>query len=291
MSLPKISIVTPSYNQGPFLEQTIRSVLDQNYPNLEYVVVDGGSTDESVAIIRKYADRLAWWVSEKDKGQTDALNKGVARCTGEVFGFINSDDLLMPRSLERVAKEFRAGHDWVVGWSTYLDADGGDQPYTCRPVARPCDWFLHNPIPQQSSFWARKFFDQVGPFRTDMHYAFDYEYWMRLRFKADARPYLVRQCMGAFRLHAESKTVSQAERFKPEFAQIRAEYKPYLSLSQRLAWWDGRRREQAAESCDQMWRALNHKQVGQARRHALAAVRNQGSAMASWKSLFYALKG
>jgi glycosyltransferase involved in cell wall biosynthesis len=150
MSLPKISIVTPSYNQGAFLEETIRSVIDQGYPNLEYVIIDGGSTDNSVDVIRKYEKHLAYWVSERDRGQTEALNKGIKRCTGDVFGFINSDDYLYPKSLARVADTWAAGARWMVGWSIYLELGGSNWPYLKRPTHSKSDWFLWNPIPQQS---------------------------------------------------------------------------------------------------------------------------------------------
>ncbi len=120
MSLPKISLVTPSYNQAAYLEQTIRSVLDQGYPNLEYVIIDGGSTDGSVEIIKRYERHLKYWVSEKDKGQTDALNKGITHCTGDVFGYINSDDLLYPRSLDRWPRRgTRARGGWSAGACTW----------------------------------------------------------------------------------------------------------------------------------------------------------------------------
>src|ERR1700733_14532761 len=100
---PKISIVTPSYNKGQYIEQTIQSVLDQNYPNLEYIIIDGGSTDNTIEIIEKYAPYLKYWVSEKDKGQANAINKGLQYCTGEIFNWLNSDDYLEPDSLEKIA--------------------------------------------------------------------------------------------------------------------------------------------------------------------------------------------
>src|SRR5688500_5578389 len=157
MSLPRITIVTPSYNQGRFLEQTIRSVLDQGYPNLEYIIVDGASTDDSVQIIRRYEKHLAWWVSEKDKGQSDALNKGFNRATGDLFGFINSDDYLYPGSLDAVARAYQQGHEWLLGWVMRVEQDGGEWPQLPDPLTDAADWLVVNPIPQQGSFWAARF--------------------------------------------------------------------------------------------------------------------------------------
>ena len=103
---PKVTVITPSFNQGGFIERTIRSVLDQGYPNLEYVIVDAGSTDDTIEIIRRYEDRLAWWVSEPDGGQSDAINKGIERTTGEIVSYLNSDDYLLPGALQTVVHAF-----------------------------------------------------------------------------------------------------------------------------------------------------------------------------------------
>src|SRR5258708_1539817 len=122
---PKLSIVTPSYNQGQFLEETILSVLDQKYANLEYIIIDGGSTDESVEIIRRYAKHLAFWVSEKDRGQVHAINKGIAKTTGDIFGFINSDDVYLPGAFNTVVDHFEnnPATEWVCG-DTVMFGDG-----------------------------------------------------------------------------------------------------------------------------------------------------------------------
>ncbi|MBZ0305900.1 MAG: glycosyltransferase, partial [Anaerolineae bacterium] len=131
---PRITVVTPSYNQGQYLEATIRSVLSQNYPNLEYIVIDGGSTDTSTAIIQKYADQLAYWVSEKDRGQTHAINKGFQRGTGEVMGWLNSDDILLPGTLHAVGRAFAQDSSLKVvsGFRHFIDADGQFMNYWIR---------------------------------------------------------------------------------------------------------------------------------------------------------------
>jgi glycosyltransferase involved in cell wall biosynthesis len=290
MNYPKISIVTPSYNQAQYLDQTIRSVLDQGYPNLEYVIVDGGSTDDSANVIRKYEKHLKYWVSEKDKGQTDAINKGIKHCTGDVFGYLNSDDLLYPKSLERVATTWNAGERWMVGWCVYLELGGTDWPYMMRAHHTKVDWFLDNPIPQQSTFFDRKFLDQVGVFREDLHYCFDYEYWMRLRFVANARPFSIRQCMSAFRIHEASKTNSVWPKFEEEFTTIRAEYQKYLSPRERLRWKAGQRRIHAAAAEDRAWRAIKARDPAAARKEAMAVAGWQPLKAQSWKLLYHALR-
>jgi glycosyltransferase involved in cell wall biosynthesis len=288
---PSISIVTPSYNQGQFLEETICSVLDQKYPNLQYMVIDGGSTDNSVEIIRKYAKYLDYWVSEKDKGQMDALNKGVRRSTGDIFGFINSDDYLYPKALQRVAETWQQGARWIVGWTMYLESGGTDYPYLHGPYLRKIDYFLDNPFPQQSSFWDRKFFDEVGAFDEELHYCFDYEWWMRLKFKANAKPTIIRHCLGAFRLHPESKTCHDWSKSEAAFEVIRAQYQHYLTPYEKLKWWSGRREMEATAAKKKMWRALSEHDIPLAKQQAITTLKAQPLSVDSWKSLFFAFRG
>jgi glycosyltransferase involved in cell wall biosynthesis len=291
MAFPPISIVTPSYNQGQFLEQTIRSVLDQNYPNLQYVIIDGGSTDGSVDIIRKYEKHLTYWVSEKDQGQSHAINKGAAKCTGEVFGYINSDDLLLPGSLESVANAWNHGHRWLAGWSKYLELGLTDWPYMVRTTQRQADWFIDNPIPQQSCFFARSFFSQFGYFREDFHYCFDYEYWLRLHFHGRLKPEVVRQCLAVFRLHKDSKTVTVWEKFEKEYAVIYREYLKYLSLKDRFQIWTGRRAAESARCRNRMWDALHAHDRKTAWKQAAAAFNWQPLSLDSLKGLYFARRG
>ena len=161
MILPKISVVTPSFNQASFLEETIQSVLSQGYPDLEYIVMDGGSTDGSAEIIRKYADRLADWKSAKDGGQADAIRTGFARATGEILCWLNSDDTIAPGTLRRVG-EFFAAHpdvDLVYGDLNLVDAEG-KRLYTARPLLRLGILVYENPfIPQQGMFWRRSLYE------------------------------------------------------------------------------------------------------------------------------------
>ncbi|HLL90904.1 MAG TPA: glycosyltransferase [Tepidisphaeraceae bacterium] len=289
---PKISVVTPSYNQGQYLEQTICSVLDQGYPNLEYVVVDGGSTDSSLAVIRKYERHLAWWVSEKDGGQTQAINKGFAHCTGDIYGFINSDDLLCPGTLQVVADAFQhKGARWAVGWATYFDDEGLDWPYVIGPMGDPLDWFTGNPVPQQSTFWAGDVHRELGGLDESYQYAFDYEWWMRLRFKADLRPYVVRRQLAKFRLHPASKTVSQNVQFDPEDARIRTTYAPYLTAKDRVRYRMQQRRTAAEKALRRGWEAVRQQDLAAARRHAVQRLRTRFVSLDSWRLLYCTLRG
>lgn len=226
---PKISIVTPSFNQAGFLEETIRSVLEQGYPNLEYIIVDGGSTDGSVEIIRRYQDRLAWWVSEPDGGQYDALNKGFAHATGEILAWINSDDKYLPWTFSVVAdvlshlpqvewltsrfhlfwdRAGRAVHcDALAGFSRALVLRGGTLPTFGWPA-----WVF---IQQESTFWRRSLWERAGA-RLDPSYvlAADYDLWMR--FAREAELYSAPVPLAGFRQHPAQKTARRMDRYLAE---------------------------------------------------------------------------
>jgi glycosyltransferase involved in cell wall biosynthesis len=182
---PKITIVTPSYNQGPFLEKTIRSVLEQDYPNFEYIIIDGGSTDHSVDIIKRYADHLTYWESIKDRGQSDAINKGFARATGELLGWLNSDDQLEPGALRTVAAAAAAFPQAgvFVGHGRKLD-ESGKQVYYKVPrdlsFEGLCQWMSGNNFMQPSCFFRRGLWQQCGPLDEDVHIAMDVDLWLKM---------------------------------------------------------------------------------------------------------------
>lgn len=181
--LPKISIVTCSLNQVRFLEDCIRSVIAQGYPNLEYIIVDGGSTDGSVDVIQKYAQHLAFWVSEPDSGQSAALNKGFQKANGEVYGWLCSDDVLEPGSLLEVGQFFaqnpRAGV--VYGDTTMIDANGSPtRIYRTFPFNRWISLYTFNYIPQPSAFWRADLFDTVAGLDESFDLCMDADFWLRL---------------------------------------------------------------------------------------------------------------
>lgn len=217
----KITVVTPSYNQAPFLEETIKSVLDQDYPDLEYIIVDGGSTDGSEEIIRKYAGQLAWWVSEKDRGQTDAINKGFARATGDVLAWLNSDDTYLPGALNAAAKVLSAHPEagLVYGDANYIDEAGrviGRFPAAQTDYARLRRGYVH--VPQQSAFFRAELWRKVGPLDPSFYFAMDYDLWVRLAREA---PVIYTPKLWAnFRLHANAKTISADDRCWPEMLRV-----------------------------------------------------------------------
>jgi glycosyltransferase involved in cell wall biosynthesis len=183
MELPLISVVTPSYNQARFLEDTLRSVLSQDYPRSEHIVVDGGSTDGSVDIIRRHAPHLRYWVSEPDRGQSHAINKGLAMAQGGVLAWLNSDDTYLPGALAEVGAFF-ARHpdvDLVYGDYVYTDADG--RPLRRRHVFATMSYeslLYHDYLGQPAVFFRRSLFDKVGPLDESLHYCMDWDLFLRM---------------------------------------------------------------------------------------------------------------
>lgn len=207
---PKISIITPSFNQGNFLEDTILSVLDQNYPNLEYIIIDGGSADNSVDIIKKYENHLAYWISEPDKGQSDAINKGFHKSTGVILHWLNSDDQLIPGSLKEVSEYFNTNKDidCVIG---DLEVVGPNNEYLAIKKSIPFHFTtaLYSAclVPQPATLFTRRAWEKTGDVDVSLAYQMDFEYFMRMA-NAGIKFGLIKKPLARFRLHTLSKTVS-----------------------------------------------------------------------------------
>ena len=223
MSRPRISIVTPSLNQAAFLPRTLESVLSQEGDfDLEYVVQDGGSTDGSVELLRRYEGRISLRV-EKDSGQSDAINRGLRRTTGDIVGWVNSDDLLLPGALARVAAAFAAnpGAAWLHGGCEIVDEH--DRPIRrwitaykdlrCRHYSRRA-LLVENFVSQMTVFWRRSAMERVGLLDESLRYTFDYEYWLRLSALGD--PLFLPERIAAFRWYTSSKS---GARFEEQFAE------------------------------------------------------------------------
>lgn len=217
---PKICIVTPSFQQGGYIEETIRSIVSQNYPNLEYIVIDGGSRDQTVEIIKKYEGSINYWVSEKDRGQSHAINKGLARCTADIFNWINSDDMLAPGSLFAVADEWMRQPGRVVAGGTELfDETGVIETIKARGQtltnfvrfweAKDFSWA------QQGTFVPSAALKAIGGVREDLTYCMDYHMMVRLLMSGVEVAY-VDQVLSRFRSHPLSKTTGTGKGFRLE---------------------------------------------------------------------------
>ncbi|MDQ3100509.1 MAG: glycosyltransferase [Bacteroidota bacterium] len=222
-ALPRITLITPSFQQAEYLEECLRSVHDQGYPDLDHVVVDGGSTDGSAEVIKACADKLSWWCSENDQGQSDALNKGLKIATGEVFGWINSDDLLLPGSLDRIGRAFAEDHALVIyeGERIIINADGSRIAAKANDPSDHISLFTKPCINQQSTFYRMSAVRKAGGVDPALHHVMDLELWWRVLFIHGAAHLRIDRAPTAeFRLHEASKTGKGLEPFIAEQASV-----------------------------------------------------------------------
>jgi glycosyltransferase involved in cell wall biosynthesis len=219
--LARVSIVTPSFNQAQFLEETIISVLEQDYPDIEYIIIDGGSTDGSVDIIHRYETQLAWWVSERDQGQTDALNKGFDKASGDILAWLNSDDTYLPGAISG-AVEYLMSHPeagMVYGDANLIDETGlvmGRFPARQTDYPRLMRGSVH--IPQQAAFFRGDLWRKIGPLDPSFYFAMDYDLWVRLAKIAPLHYHP--QLWANFRLHGAGKSVASDDHCYPEMLRV-----------------------------------------------------------------------
>lgn len=217
---PLVSIVTPSYNQGKYLEDTIRSVLGQDYPNLEYIIVDGASTDGSQDLIRKYADRLAWWVSEKDSGQAEAINKGLSRATGEIIAWLNSDDTYLPGTILAAVNAFQENPETVLVYGNMLAVDEHGETINLLRYRQLSleDLLCFQIIGQPAVFFRRKALERAGGLDPTYHFMLDHHLWLRIAIQGPTL--YVNETWAAARYHSEAKNRARAAEFGQEAFRI-----------------------------------------------------------------------
>lgn len=241
-SAPKISVIVPSLNQGEFIESTLRSVIDQNYPDLELIVMDGGSKDRTSEVLARLAPHLAFWESAEDRGQSHAINKGLARATGDVWCYLNSDDLLAPGSLARIGELFRdPAVDWAGGITVIFDEHGErgtvtpQEPKSQKEILTPWSRSVEHVFPCSNvCFMRRSVYERLGGFDESYGYSMDMEFYTRAHF-AGCRLHRIPEVLGRWRWHPASKTVKDgsAYRFLEEELRIAAAYAARLSPADR----------------------------------------------------------
>lgn len=237
---PRVTVVTASLNQGAYIEETIRSVLLQGYPDLEYIVVDGGSTDETLDILRRYEPWLASWTSQPDRGQSDAVNRGWARASGAILAWLNSDDVYRAGTMQRAVRalEDEPGVDLVYGSALFVDQRGQSLgPYPAQPLAegrRRLEFWRGWDVPQPTVFFRRHLFELCGGLDESLHYAMDYEWIQRVLQRSGSR--CLPDVLADYRMHPGSKTGdwhSNKEKFFRELARINRRFAP---LSRPSSW-------------------------------------------------------
>ena len=227
MTRPLVSIVTTSYDHAPYLEETLRSVLDQDYPRIEYLVVDDGSTDGSAEIVRRWADRFAWWRVQENEGQVAALNRAFSHASGDVMGFVNSDDTLLPEAVSRMVAELERDPELLLVYGSATWTDEQSQPVGTLEAgewdaARLARTGLQ-PVPQPASLWTRRAWELAGPFNPDSWSLFDTEFYFRLAVAGRAAR-IPGPPLATFRLHAGSKSMSRFERMADECVRFADEF-------------------------------------------------------------------
>ncbi len=228
LNLPTISIVTPSLNQGKYLEQTIQSVLGQNYPNLEYIIIDGGSEDNSLEIIDKYKNHLMYWESGEDTGQANAINRGFSVASGEILGWLNSDDYYLPGTLEYIANHFkkRKVHSSQLYFGNCIHiVEGSEKTFGSNVTDnfKNCQLKLFDYIIQPSCFWTRSVLDEIGPLNENLCYAFDWEWFLRAE-QAEVSFECTDRYLSVYRVHSKHKTHTGGQKRLREISVVYSRY-------------------------------------------------------------------
>lgn len=240
---PRFSVITSSYNQAGFLEETLRSVREQGRDDVEHLVLDGGSTDGSVDVLRAHDSSLAYWRSERDAGQPSAWNDGVRRSRGTFVAFLNSDDVFKPGALAEIASLAAANPDadWLIGGTQYFGEGGRDLTYAgCAPRLASDVLYFRTYAPQPGQFFRRDLVERVGPFDEGLHFAFDFDFFMRCAL-AGARPVSTDRIVAGFRFHGASKTVTQDDVQRRETRAVEARY--WAEVERREGWRARRARD------------------------------------------------